>query len=150
MWMCWRARLLADHRLMITGVSVPGCGEAPGSRAFDQDRSAEPGASGVVLPCRAASGVVVSCQTLTFVSGLVRAHRREIGSVWRALNPSQQALLVLVYLRKGEPFAQVGAGFGVSTTTCWRYVHETVELLAQWAPKLRRRYGRPNARATPM
>lgn len=79
----------------------------------------------------------LSHQTLTFVSGLVRAHRREIGSVWRALNPGQQALLVLVYLRKGEPFAEVGAGFGVSTTTCWRYVNETVELLAARAPKLR-------------
>lgn len=79
----------------------------------------------------------LSHQTLTFVSGLVRAHRREIGSPWRALNPGQQALLVLVYLRKGEPFAQVGAGFGVSTTTCWRYVAETVELLAARAPKLR-------------
>jgi hypothetical protein len=79
----------------------------------------------------------LSHQTLTFVSKLVRAHRREIGSAWRALNPGQQALLVLVHLRKGEPFAQVGAGFGVSTTTCWRYVNETVELLAQRAPKLR-------------
>ena len=79
----------------------------------------------------------LSHQTLTFVSGLVRTHRREIGSVWRALNPGQQALLVLVYLRKGEPFAEVGAGFGVSTTTCWRYVNETVELLATRAPKLR-------------
>jgi hypothetical protein len=79
----------------------------------------------------------LSHQTLTFVSGLIRTHRREIGSVWRALNPGQQALLVLVYLRKGEPFAEVGAGFGVSTTTCWRYVNETVELLATWAPKLR-------------
>jgi hypothetical protein len=79
----------------------------------------------------------LSRQTLTFVSGLVRSHRRELGSPWRALNPGQQALLVLVYLRKGEPFAEVGAGFGVSTTTCWRYVNETVELLATRAPKLR-------------
>jgi hypothetical protein len=78
----------------------------------------------------------LSRQTLTFVSGL-RAHRREMGTVWRRLNPGQQALLVLVYLRKGEPFAQVGAGFEVSTTTCWRYVNETVDLLATRAPKLR-------------
>jgi hypothetical protein len=77
----------------------------------------------------------LSHQTLTFVSGLVRTHRKEIGSPWRALNPGQQALLV--HLRKGEPFAQVGAGFDVSTTTCWRYVNETVELLAARAPKLR-------------
>lgn len=79
----------------------------------------------------------LSRQTLTFVSGLIRTHRREIGSVWRALDSGQQALLVLVHLRKGEPFAEVGAGFGVSTSTCWRYVHETVELLAARAPKLR-------------
>ncbi len=79
----------------------------------------------------------LSHQTLTFVSSLIRAHRKELGSVWRKLNPGEQALLVLVYLRKGEPFAEVGAGFGVSTTTCWRYVGETVELLARRAPKLR-------------
>jgi DDE superfamily endonuclease len=79
----------------------------------------------------------LSRQTLTFVSGLIRTYRREIGSPWRLLNTAEQALLVLVHLRKGEPFAEVGAGFGVSTTTCWRYVTETVELLAARAPKLR-------------
>ncbi|MFL6142183.1 MAG: transposase family protein [Labedaea sp.] len=79
----------------------------------------------------------LSHQTLTLVSDLIRAHRRQLGSSWRKLNAGQQALLVLVYLRKGEPFAEVGAGFAVSTTTCWRYVNETVELLAVRAPKLR-------------
>jgi len=79
----------------------------------------------------------LSHQTLTFMSDLIRAHRKQVGSVWRTLNPGQQALLVLVYLRKGEPFAEVGTGFAVSTATCWRYVNETVELLAQRAPKLR-------------
>jgi hypothetical protein len=79
----------------------------------------------------------LSRETLTFVSGLIRTHRKQSGSVWRKLNPGQQALLVLVYLRKGEPFAEVGAGFAVSTTTAWRYVNETVELLAARAPKLR-------------
>ena len=57
--------------------------------------------------------------------------------MWRKLNPGQQALLVLVHLRKGEPFAQVAAGFGVGTATAWRYVTETVALLAARAPKLR-------------
>jgi hypothetical protein len=79
----------------------------------------------------------LSRQTLTFVSDLIRIHRRELGSVWRKLNPGQQAMVVLVYLRKGEPFAQVGAGFDVSAATCWRYVNEAVELLARRAPKLR-------------
>ena len=58
--------------------------------------------------------------------------------MWRKLNAGQQALLVLVHLRKGEPFAQVAAGFGVGTATAWRYVTETVALLAARAPRLRR------------
>jgi hypothetical protein len=44
---------------------------------------------------------------------------------------------VLVYLRKGETFAELAAGFGVGTTTAWRYVKETVALQAARAPKLR-------------
>src|SRR6266851_3495263 len=42
------------------------------------------------------------------------------------------------YLRKGDPFAEIAAEFGVSTATAWRYVHETVALLTARAPKLRR------------
>ena len=64
-------------------------------------------------------------------------HRKSIGSCWRKLNPGQQALLVLAYLRKGETFAELAAGFEVGTTTAWRYVSETVALLAARAPKLR-------------
>ena len=79
----------------------------------------------------------LSRQTLSFVAGVIRRHRAVIGSLWRKLNPGQQALLVLVHLRKGEPFAQVAAGFGVGTATAWRYVTETVALLAARAPKLR-------------
>src|ERR1700756_1215718 len=79
----------------------------------------------------------LSRQTLSFVAGIIRRHRASIGSVRRKLNPGQQALLVLVHLRKGEPFAQVAAGFGIGTATAWRYVTETVALLAARAPKLR-------------
>ena len=43
---------------------------------------------------------------------------------------------MLVYLRKGETFAGLAAGFGVGTATAWRYVNETVSLLAARAPKL--------------
>jgi DDE superfamily endonuclease len=79
----------------------------------------------------------LSRKTLTFVSGIIRRHRRSTGSRWRKLNPGQQALLVLAYLRKGETFADLAAGFGVGTTTAWRYAEETVALLAARAPKLR-------------
>ena len=80
----------------------------------------------------------LSRKTLTFVSGIIRRHQISIGSPWRKLNSGQQALLVLVYLRKGETFAEVAAGFGVGTSTAWRYVNETVALLAARAPKLRK------------
>jgi hypothetical protein len=80
----------------------------------------------------------LSSRTLNYVAGITRRHRASIGSVWRKLNPGQQALLVLAYLRKGETFADLAAGFGVGTATAWRYVNETVELLAARAPKLRK------------
>ena len=79
----------------------------------------------------------LSSRTLTYASGIIRRHRKAIGSCWRKLNPGQQALLVLAYLRKGETFAELAAGFGVGTTTAWRYVEEVVALLATRAPKLR-------------
>ena len=80
----------------------------------------------------------LSSKTLNFTAGVVRRHLKAIGSRWRKLNPGHEALLVLAYLRKGETFALLAAGFGVSTTTAWRYVNETAELLAARAPKLRK------------
>jgi hypothetical protein len=79
----------------------------------------------------------LSSRTLTFVAGVIRRYRASIGSPWRKLNAGKQALLVLAYLRKGETFAELAAGFAVGTTTAWRYVNETVDLLAARAPKLR-------------
>jgi hypothetical protein len=78
----------------------------------------------------------LSCQTLNYAAGVIRRHHRAISSRWRRLNPAQQALLVLAYLRKGETFADLAAGFAVSTATAWRYVNETVMLLSARAPKL--------------
>ncbi|MEW1845931.1 transposase family protein [Nonomuraea angiospora] len=82
------------------------------------------------------AAVDLSRSTLNYVAGVIRRHRKTIGSAWRLLNPGQQALLVLVYLRKGETFSELGAGFRVSTATAWRYVEETVALLSARSPKL--------------
>jgi len=79
----------------------------------------------------------LSSRTLTYVAWIIRRHLAAIGSRWRKLNPGEQALLVLVYLRKGETFAEIAAGFNVGTATAWRYVNETVALLAARAPGLR-------------
>ena len=75
--------------------------------------------------------------TLTYLAGVIRRYRRQIGSCWRKCNPGQQALLVLAHLRKGETFAALAAGFGIGTATAWRYVREAVTLLAARAPRLR-------------
>jgi hypothetical protein len=87
-----------------------------------------------VLFYRAA--VDLSRSTLNYVAGLIRRHRKKIKSSWQLLNPGQQALLVLVHLRKDETFAAISAGFAVSASTAWRYVEETVMLLSARSPKL--------------
>jgi hypothetical protein len=79
----------------------------------------------------------LSSKNLNFTAGIVRRHLKAIGSRWRKLSAGQQAMLVLVYLRKGDTFDELAAGFGVGRTTAWRYVNEVVELLAARAPKLR-------------
>jgi hypothetical protein len=104
------------------------------NEAIDQDQLRHQGLQ--LLFYRAA--LPLSRQTLTYVAGIIRRYRAAIGSPWRKLPPAGQALLVLAYLRKGDPFAEIAAGFGVSTATAWRYVNETVALLAARAPKLRR------------
>ena len=80
----------------------------------------------------------LSSRTLNFTAAVISRHRKSIGSRWRKLNPGQQAMLVLVRLRKGETFAELAAGFGVGLATAWRYAEETTALLAARAPKLRR------------
>ncbi|MEU9832582.1 transposase family protein [Streptosporangium sp. NPDC048047] len=84
------------------------------------------------------AAVDLSRSTLNYVAGVIRRHRTAIGTPWRRLNPGQQALLVLVHLRKGETFTEIVAGFGISTATAWRYVQETVMLLSALSPKLGR------------
>lgn len=82
------------------------------------------------------AAVDLSRATLNYLAGTIRRHRKAVGSTWRLLNPGQQGLLVLVHLRKGETFTELGAGFGVSTSTAWRYVQEAVVLLSARSPKL--------------
>jgi hypothetical protein len=87
------------------------------------------GAPGAFLP----AALPLSRQTLDYTAGIIRRHRKQIRSPRRKLNPGRQALLVLASLRKGETFAE----FGISTATAWRYVTETVALLAARAQMMR-------------
>jgi len=81
----------------------------------------------------------LSARTLSYVAGVIRRHRRQIGSAWRKLTPGRQALLVLAYLRNGDTFAELAAGFGIGTATAWRYVTQTTALLAARARNCARR-----------
>ncbi|MFF4879683.1 transposase family protein [Micromonospora sp. NPDC000668] len=54
----------------------------------------------------------------------------------RALTCFYQALLVLVWFRKGEDKTTLGVGFGVSRATAYRYVAEAVRVLAAQTPTL--------------
>ncbi|MGW0827497.1 IS5 family transposase [Streptomyces sp. NPDC002845] len=82
------------------------------------------------------SGVDVSSSALRFLAARLRERRRTLGTRWRRLSAGRQALLTLAHLRNGQPYAQLAAGFGVGTTTVYRYVNEAVELLAALAPTL--------------
>jgi DDE superfamily endonuclease/Helix-turn-helix of DDE superfamily endonuclease len=86
------------------------------------------------LPCRAAA--VAQDPHLRFRDHPPAPRLDRLALAETELRP--EALLVLVYLRKGDTFAGVAAGFGVGTSTAWRYVNETVALLAARSPKLRK------------
>lgn len=82
------------------------------------------------------SGLDVSSSALRFLAARLREHRRRLGTRWRRLSAGQQALLALAHLRNGHPYAQLAAGFGIGTTTAYRYITEAVDVLAALAPTL--------------
>lgn len=83
------------------------------------------------------AGIDLSSATLRRVANLIAAHRRAIGSRWRRLRPGRQALLVLAHLRCGDTYTRLAAGFRIGVATVYRYIRETVDLLAALAPTLR-------------
>jgi hypothetical protein len=78
----------------------------------------------------------VSNRALQTLADALRHHRTVLGSRWRRLPAGRQALLVLAHLNKGETYTALAGGFGVGTTTVFRYVREGVDVLAATAPTL--------------
>ncbi|WP_226358547.1 MULTISPECIES: transposase family protein [unclassified Pseudonocardia] len=78
----------------------------------------------------------VSNRALHTLTDALRRHRKNLGSRWRRLPPGQQALLVLAHLNKGETYTVLAGGFGIGTTTVFRYVREGVDVLATVALSL--------------
>ncbi|MFS1305387.1 transposase family protein [Streptosporangium longisporum] len=79
------------------------------------------------------ASIPLSNHTLARLAELIRTRRIERRCRWRRLDPSRQALLVLAHLRNGDTYARLAAGFAIGTTTAWRYIHESVDLLATLA-----------------
>jgi hypothetical protein len=86
-----------------------------------------------------------------FVSGLLSARRREIGTRkgTRKLGCYQQALFGLAWFRDRCSIPRLGAGSGLSQATAYRYIDEVTEVLAAKAPGLREALERALAEGTP-
>jgi hypothetical protein len=81
----------------------------------------------------------VPLQLVLFVSRLLADRRREIGTRrgMRALTCFRQALFALAWFRDRPDIRRLGAGFGISQATAYRYLTEAIEVLAAAAPSLR-------------
>jgi DDE superfamily endonuclease/Helix-turn-helix of DDE superfamily endonuclease len=77
-------------------------------------------------------------ELVRYLGRLLAAERRVLGTRTgtRALTCFHQAILVLVWFRKGEDKTLLGAGFGVSRATAYRYLAEGIKVLAAQAPDL--------------
>lgn len=82
------------------------------------------------------SGMSVSNRALITLTDALRHSRNQLGTRWRRLSVADQALLVLAHLRKGETYTDLATGFGIGTTTVFRYIREAVDALAVLAPTL--------------
>ncbi|MFC7966434.1 transposase family protein [Streptomyces cinereoruber] len=82
------------------------------------------------------SSIDLSSRTLRFLTGRLTARRQDIGTRWRRLPASRQALLALAHLRCGDTYAQLAAGFGIGIATVYRCIREAVDALSALAPSL--------------
>src|SRR5215213_2519441 len=86
-----------------------------------------------ILPCSTVPETLVQ-----HLAGLLTAERRRRGTRTgtRALTCHRQALLILVWFRKAEDATLLGAGFGISRATAYRYLREGITVLNTQAPDL--------------
>lgn len=82
--------------------------------------------------------VDVPRELVSYLSKLLAAHRHSIGTRrhTRALTCWRQALMLLVWFRKNEDKTLLGAEFGVSRATAYRYLAEGIQVLCTQAPDL--------------
>jgi len=77
-------------------------------------------------------------ELVVYVAALLHAERRRRGTrkMARALTCFRQAVFVLIWFRKREDLTVLGAGFGISRATAYRYRDEALAVLAAQAPDL--------------
>src|SRR5256714_12717884 len=76
------------------------------------------------------ASIPLSTRTLVYLSDLIRARRREVGSRWRRLDPGRQALLVLAHLRNGDTYGRLAGGVWIGVATPYRHVRQAPDPLA--------------------
>jgi len=77
-------------------------------------------------------------ETLLHVTALLSAHRREIGTRAgrRAGTVRTQAKLVLRWIRDDAPIRLLAAEAALPISTCYRYLHEAIDVIAEQGPDL--------------
>ena len=90
-------------------------------------------------------------ELILFVSGLLAAHRCEIGTRkgTRRLGCYRQALFGLTWFRDKGDIPRLGAGFGLPQSTAYRYLDEVIEVVAARAPGLQEQLERALAEGVP-
>ena len=90
-------------------------------------------------------------ELVLFVSGLLAAHRREIGTRkgTRRLTCHKQALFGLAWFRDKGDIPRLGRGFGLPQSTAYRYLDEVIEVVAARAPGLQEALERALADGAP-
>ena len=93
----------------------------------------------------------VPAELVRFVSGLLAAHRRQIGTRkgTRRLTCYKQALFALAWFRDKGDIPRLGCGFGLAQSTAYRYLDEVIEVLAARAPGLQESLERALAAGAP-
>lgn len=77
-------------------------------------------------------------ELIVYVAGILQLERRRRGTRRgaRLLSPFRQAVFVLAWFRDGGDVERLGAGFGLSRATAYRYRDEGIGALAEKAPDL--------------
>ena len=90
-------------------------------------------------------------ELIWFVSGLLAARRRQIGTRkgTRRLGCYRQALFGLAWFRDKGDIRRLGAGFGLPQSTAYRYLEEVIGVLAARAPGLQEQLERALAEGVP-